>query len=356
MENLLYDRVTLQKTLDKTKRPYKYLKDTFFSTTVEHLTDRFAFDVVKGTEQIAPFVHPEIGGKMLEKAGYETKDFQPPEVSPEKIITAQDVESRLAGEEINSRVSKEQRQLTLASRFIRELDEAITRREELMCSELLFYGRVTVEGEGYPRQIIDFWPSDPAEQPFVDIGASDADLYWDGASANIIDDLVHAADRIEDNSNTSARIAILGAGAAAALRADEDLWKKLDNRRINVGSLETRRLDGGVRYLGTFLDSGLELYTYRGSYIDPVTKQRTKLVPDDRVLIGSPSSENVMNYGRVTLTDEQNEIIRFIARDRVADSWMQRKRPAGRILQIKSRPLPTIRDIDSFYVMKVLAG
>lgn len=354
--DLMYERATLQGVLDKTKRPYAFLRDTFFSNVNLLQDEHITFDIVKGNEQIAPFVHPEIGGKMLDKQGYITKTFTPPEVSPEKIITSKDVGHRLAGEQFNSPVSWEERQRRLAAQFMRELDQSITRREEIMCSELLFTGKITVEGDGYNRTVIDFWPSAPADRPFVDVGATNSSLYWDGNSANILDDLIAFADRVEDNSNTSATIAILGAGAAEALRANEDLWKKMDNRRIDPGNLVTRRLGNGVRYLGQFNDSGLELYTYRGGYKDPVTGQRKKLVPDNMVLIGSRDVMTSMNYGLVTLTDEERELFVRIARARVADSWMQRKKPAGRILQMKSRPLPVIHDLDGFLVAKVLAA
>lgn len=354
--DLLYDRLVLQGTLDKTKRPYTFLKDTFFGNVVEHESEEFGFDIVKNGEQVAPYVHPEIGGKMLEKSGYTTKTFTPPLVAPEKIITAKDVERRLAGEEINGRDSWEVRQRKLAAQYLRELDESIARREEIQCAELLTTGQITVVGEGYPASVIQFWPTTPADKPYIDIGATDATKYWGGANANPIDDFVLAADRIEDHSTTSATVAILGGGAAAALRANEDVWKKMDNRRINVGELETKRLGGGVRYLGTFLDSGLEVYTYRGNYIDPVTKLRKKFIPDNLAVVTSREMIGTMNYGLVTLTDEEREIFVRVAKSRVPDSWMQRKRPAGRILQVQSRPLATIKDIDSVFVMKVLAG
>lgn len=354
--DLLYDRLVLQGTLDKTKRPYSFLKDTFFSNVIEHESEEFGFDIVKGGEQIAPYVHPDIGGKVLEKSGYSTKTFVAPEVSPMRTITARDVEKRLAGEEINARDSWESRQRKLAAKFLRELDDSITRREEIQCAELLTTGKITVVGEGYPTSIIQFWPTTPSEQPFIDIGASDATKYWDGASASILDDLVMAADRIEDHSTTSATIAIIGGGAADALRNNDDLWKKLDNRRVNPGELETKRLGGGVRYLGTFLDSGLELYTYRGTYKDPATGLTKKFIPDNRVVVTSREMIGTMNYGLITMTDEERELFIRIARSRVADSWMMKRPSVGRVIQVKSRPLATIRDIDSVYVMKVLAG
>lgn len=355
--DLLYDRATLQQVLDRTKRPYTHLRDTFFSNVIEHQTEHFGFDVVKGGEQIAPFVHPEIGGKMLDKTGYETKIFTPPEVSPEKIITSKDVQSRLAGEQINSRDSIDTRQRRQVVRFLRELDWSISRREEIMCAEIMTTGKLTIEGDGYPRRVLNFWDQlSPAEQPYVDIGAVDSTRYWDEANANIIDDLIDAADRVEDNSNASARMVYLGAGAAAAFRANKTLWEKMDNRRINPGELATRRLGGGVRYLGTLLDSGLEVYTYRGHYRDPAAGLRKPLIPDNLAVVGSPEVRTSMNYGLITLNDGPEGDFYEVARSRVPDSWMQRKKPAGRILQIKSRPMPVIEDLDGFLVLKVLGG
>lgn len=353
--DLLYQRATLKGVLDKTKPPYAFFRDTFFSRVNLLDQEHVVFDVRKGNEQIAPFVHPEIGGKVLDKTAYQTKIYTAPHVAPEKVITSRDLTYRLFGEEIGSTDNWEARQRKLAVQYLRELDWSITRREELMCSELLTTGKLTIAGDGYASEEIDFWGElSPSERPYVDIGATNAQRYWDGNAATILADLVLGADTVEDNSNTSATMAVLGAGAAAALRNNSTLWQQLDNRRVNPGELVTRRLGNGLRYLGTFYDSGVELYTYRGKMKDPVTGNYKKLIPDDLVLFGSREAKTSMNYGLVEVTE--GETMKLVRGRRVPDSWMQRKKPAGRILRIASRPLPLIEDLDAFLVMKVLGS
>src|SRR5690606_28124997 len=143
--------------------------------------------------------------------------------------------------------------------------------------------------------------------------------------------------------------------AIDALLANEKLQKQLDLRRVDMGEIDPQLLPNGVTYYGRIKAAGLDLWGYDEWYLDDNGDEQP-MVPTKSVLIGSPLVRTTMAYGAVVLMrgDEGNQAPAIYAGRRVPDSWTQRKNPAGRIVQIKSRPLPIIHQIDGFRVLKVL--
>jgi hypothetical protein len=77
------------------------------------------------------------------------------------------------------------------------------------------------------------------------------------------------------------------------------------------------------------------------------------MVPENLCMLASPNAKTMLAYGLVALTGD--EAIKFYEGARVPDSWVQRANPSGRIVQIKSRPLPIIQQIHGFHVIEALA-
>lgn len=349
----IFETRTMLEALKVSPPAQSFLRDRYFSNVRTFTTQRIDIDIVKGKRRIAPFVHPKIGGKTVEREGYRTDSYEAPEVSPDMITTAEDILNRQPGQPIYggfdpNRAAAEQLGADLA-----ELDEMITRREEVMCAEALFTGQINIKGDGYD-EVLRYWPTNPAEQPYKALAGN---AVWDGSEANPLADLREARRAIIQSSGVTPRDAIMGTDALEAfLSALGKMEVELDYRRVDMGIIDPDHLPNGVTYWGYLKDSALDIFTYDEWYLDDNGDEKP-MVPSDLVLIGSPSVRTTMAYGLVTLMrgSDDNAAPEFYAERRVPDSWVQRKNPAGRIVQVKSRPLPIIHQIDGFRVLKVLA-
>lgn len=349
----IFDRRTMLEALREGKPAHSYLRDRYFGNIKTFTTAKLDIDVVKGKRRIAPFVHPKIGGKAVERDGYTTNSFEAPELSPLMITTAEDFLHRAPGQTIYGADDPNARAAEQLGEDLAELDAMITRREEAMASEALFSGQVTVDGEGYEQEVINYWPLSPADQPYEELAGT---ARWGEADADPAKDIRDARREIIQSSGITPTEVLLGTDALdALLESLKAANMELDYRRVDLGQIDPSHLPNGVTYWGRLKDSAVDIYTYDEWYIDENGDEQP-MVPLDKILIGSPNVRTTMAYGLVTLFrgSGDNAAPEFYAERRVADSWTQRKNPAGRIVQIKSRPLPIIHQIDGFKVIKVL--
>jgi hypothetical protein len=112
---------------------HTFLRDTFFAGREYPPTSMIEFDFRRGRRKMAPFVAPLIGGKVMERQGYETRFFRAPRIAPARALRTPDLEPRLPGETIYSGRTAADRAAELLAEDSVFLDEAISRREEWMC-------------------------------------------------------------------------------------------------------------------------------------------------------------------------------------------------------------------------------
>lgn len=348
----IFDTRTMLEVLRVGKPANTFLRDRYFGNVKTFTTRKIDIDIVKGKRRLAPFVAPKIGGKTVERDGYTTDSFEAPEVSPDMVTTAEDFIHRAPGQTIYGAEDPNQRAAAQLGEDLAELDRMISRREEAMAAEALFAGQVTVKGEGYD-EVIRYWPSTPADQPYEALTGSAA---WDQSTATPLQDLRDKRRAIIKSSGVTPTEAVMGSQAVDAFLARLEAEKvALDYRRVDMGVIDPRHLPNGVTYWGYLKDSALDIYSYDEWYLNDAGVE-VPMVPEDSILIGSPNARTTMAYGLVTLMrgSGDNAAPEFFAERRVPDSWTQRKNPAGRIVQIKSRPLPIVHQIDGFFVLKVL--
>lgn len=78
-----------------------FLRDRFFSKVKTFPTKNVDIDIVKGNRKMAAFVHPMVGGEIVQNEGYETKSYAPPLINPATVTTADMFLQRLPGEDIH---------------------------------------------------------------------------------------------------------------------------------------------------------------------------------------------------------------------------------------------------------------
>lgn len=341
----MFDTRTMIPMLREMKPANTFLLDLFFGFTREFETKKVDIDLYYGKRRIAPFVAPKIGGKTVERQGFTTDSFEPPMVGPRMLTTAEDLLKRSPGEDIYNAKSPDERAAEQIGMDLAELDDMITRREEAMAAEALFTGQVTVTGDGYGTQVIKYWPGD-GDDPYLALGAGDR---WNEDTSDISKDLRDSRRRIIQRSGVAPTVAIMGTQALDAMLNNDNFTDKLDKQVLNMGQIDPMLMEGGATYWGRLKDSALDIWTYDDWYIDPETGEETPFVPEKKVLIGSPNARTTRAYGVVVDVEKGS-----FALSRVPLSYITRGEQEGRMVQIKSKPLPIIHQVGAFEVLEVL--
>lgn len=332
---------------DNEKKAKTFLRDRYFSNRVTYNTEKIDIDLIgPGKRRLAPFVNPKIGGLVVEREGYKTHSYEAPEVSPMRVTTAEDCLKRSPGETVYSGKSPQARAAEILGKDLRELNDMIDRLEEKMCAEALFTGKVTVNGEGY-SEVINYWPAETADQPKTTLATP-----WTDASADPFVDLRAARRLIIQQSGVAPTELICSNSTVEALLSRLKASNMaLDFRRVDLGHIDPQHLPGGVTYWGYLKDSALDIYSYDEWYLDE-NGDEVPMVPEHSALLASPNVHTTLAYGMVALyKNGENSAPHFYEGARIPDSWVQRANPAGRIVQIKSRPLPIVNQVNGFHVL-----
>lgn len=345
----IYEPRTMGRIVEKLPPVRTFFRDTFFRREETFNTESVDVDFVKGTRKVAPFVHRIIGGKTVPNTGYETKTYKPPLVAPDKITTVDDLLKRRPGESLVSGRSPAERAVLKMSDDFRELRDMISRREELMCVQSIFTGKIPIIGEGL-NEVIDFGFTNTEV-------ISAATKKWSNAGSDPIGDLKRWHKQVQKTGFTNCNACVMADDVATAFVRHEKVQKVLDVRNYNLAVIQPRQLPNGVTYVGTIHELGLDIYTYNEWYLDdwtnPATPEEKPLVPDGMLALLSTNANYSMYYGAITLINEETKEFTTVEGKYVPDTWVKRK-PARRFLQLQSAPLSVPHDVDSWFTAKVL--
>ncbi|WP_100406667.1 major capsid protein [Bacillus solitudinis] len=340
----IYDTRTMLAAIEMRKPVHTFLKDTFFSTPKTFTSEHVDVDYYKGRRRLAPFVSSRVAGKVMDREGFTTKTFKPASIKPMRIITGDDINKRSLGENIYSAKNPDQRAAELLAQDLSDIDEAISRREEWMVSQILFTGQVEIKGEGIERTL-DF--------DFTNKTTLSGTALWSDAGSDPIANLKQWRTTVIQNSGITPDRVIMASDVVDSFIGHEKVKDVMDNRRIVLGQINPTTLPNGVTYIGSISSLGLDIYSYDEWYFDEVANSEQPMIPSGKLMLGSTRARSSMLYGAVTLTNAKTDNFTTYEGERIPDSWIQ-KDPAARFLQIHSRPLPVPHEVDSWYVATVL--
>lgn len=345
----LFSTRTMLQMVEDRRRASTWLRDTFFGNVQAFETKYVDYDYEETSQELAQFSSPRIGGTEVTREGFKTYTVTPPELAPLRVTDAEDLLTRLPGEHIYNQRSPQERAAEQLGRDLAKLDDIISRREEWMCAEALLTGGITIQGAGVNDEAL-YWSTrnGGTGDPFKALTGTAA--WSDAANATPLTDLHDAAREIIKGSGINPSMAVLGADALDALINTDQVQKYLENRRVDFGNLAwPEALPNGVRYWGHL--AGLDIFTYEQYYVENGVE--APIFDPEKVLIGSSEVPTMMAYGACSIFAE-GQAPQIYAAPRVPDSYCQRKNPAGRIVQIKSRPLPVIQQKRGFYVLQAI--
>ena len=342
----IYEPRTMAAALDKMMPARAFLRRKFFGGTPEtSATEKVDVDIRIGGRSVAPFVNPRSAGKAVDRPGFETRTYTAPLLAPMRVITTDDLQTRLPGEHAYAGTDPNDRLAKLLGRDLADLDEMISRAEELMARNALVNSSIRVKGDD-----VDYTITFPRDASLA-VGLLAAAQRWSATTADIYGQIIDWNILIEKLTGVAADTLVLSAEAAKALVGNAENRAKLNTLNMQMGRIAPEAPIEGASYLGEFAGTGVSIYAYSEWYRDPDTGILTPMIPAKTILLGSSKAYTAMRYGAVSVVD--GETIGLVPAPRVPESWVERN-PAGRFVRLSSRPLPVPVDNNCFLTAQVL--
>lgn len=328
---------------------HTFFRDTFFAHRDYSPTDSVDIDFVKGTRHMAAFVNPRMGGETMLNTGFETKTYKPPLVNPDTVTTADDLMTRMAGEQIYSATTPAERAIAKLAADYKRIEDSIARREEWMCCKAITSGSIQVVGRGV-NETISFG--------FTNTETLATAKKWSASGTDPIADLRRWKLKVAKNGFANADCCIMGADAYAAFIANEKVLKALDTKNYQVGIIAPAlTADTGAMYVGHLNDPQIDIYVYNEVYLDdwtdPTTPAVYDLIPAGAVVLLPHSPNFTMAYAQLTAIDESTGAFYTVLGARLLKSYIAHK-PDRRILEAMAKPLPIPTKVDSWFVGTVV--
>jgi hypothetical protein len=175
-------------TLIAIQQRFQDLPDGFwrslYTRVVTSDREEIMFEALDTPERkLAPFVAPNVQGRVMRGQGFTTRVFAPAYVKPKHVVEPSKALRRTFGEAIGGSLSQAQRFDLHVANNLRLEREAIERRWDWMAAMATIYSAVTVSGQDYPTVTVDFG----RDASLTEILAGGA--RWDQAGSDPLGDL-----------------------------------------------------------------------------------------------------------------------------------------------------------------------
>lgn len=249
--------------------PQNFWLDMFDAGVIASDKEEILFDMIGPDFRLAPFVAPNVQGRVMRNKAYSTRSFRPAYTKPKHVVDFDQVRSRRVGEGLLGTMTADERwDAAVADNLLVER-QSIERLWDWMAAQAVIEGEVTVEGEDYPRVVVSFM-RDPSLE-LVLAGTAQ----WDDTAADPLADIALMRKRAFDLSGSPITRLIFGSDAWAAFTLDPKVLKLLEVlTRGSQSDFNRTGLSTGApyEYQGTLSGAQgqgrLELYTYAGYYHD----------------------------------------------------------------------------------------
>lgn len=295
----IFDTLTLLGVLRVQKPPTTYWLDSFFPRTVTFLTEEIMFDTVIEPRRLAPFVAPNVQGRVMKRQGFSTKTFRPAYTKPKHIVDPSQVFTRTAGEAIAGSLSPDDRYNARVAENLALEKTSIVRLWDWMAARAVVDGAVTVAGDDYPSVTVDFGR---------DAGLS-VQLTGTARWSQIA-----TADPLTDIDHLRQLAFTLGRGAITRVTFGLNAWGYfVQNERVKTllntlyrgseTSFNTALTDPApYNLMGVLMGQGgagrLELYTYNDKYEDENGTEQPYMDQDTVVGTG-PNIAGIQCFGAI---------------------------------------------------------
>lgn len=318
-----------------------HLLDTYFPFAQNEQTEEIHFDVIDKTRRLAPFVSPIVAGRVVDAQGYSTKTFKPAYLKPKTPFDANRPLKRMAGEPLTGTLNPQQRMQLLVAQQLLDHKDMILRRMEVMASEALRTGKVTVSGEGYATVVVDFGRHASLTKVLV------AGTKWGDAGVSPLDNLQDWAQQVLQKSGAMPNVVTLDVDAWKIFRKDPQVETALDLRNnagtvLNTGA----QIKEGAVFMG--IVHSFEIWVMSGWYVDDAGVEQPILPSGTVIMSNGQQLQGTRAYGAI-----RDEEAGFQPFEIFSKSWVDPD-PSVRYVLSQSAPLVVPTRVNASLSAKVL--
>lgn len=341
----IYDTASLVQVVPNLKRAQKFLLDSFFPNIVTSTDEFVAIDVDVGLRRLAPFVSPLVEGKPVEQRRIQTNIFKPAYIKDKRFPDLRRPVRRQIGERIGGDSDAGARAQANIVFEMEDQVDLIERRLEWMAAQALISGTVTIAGDGYETQLIDFgrdsaltvslsgnaqWGSDGV-LPTAQIEQWGHQILK--KSGGVCTDIV---------MTTTPWLLFLQDPVVKQVRWYENSQSGA-NTSVRVGA----EIQKGAQFKGQW--GQYRIWVYNDWYIDPVTNQEVPMVPDGTVIMTGSDLMGTRAFGSII-----DPAFNYGALPFAPKMWVEQD-PAQAVLLMQSAPLVIPSRVNASFAATVCA-
>ncbi len=319
--------------------PAPFLLDRYFGQVQTESSEEIHFDVIDKTRRLAPFVSPVVAGQIVESKGFTTKTFTPAYIKDKRVFDTNRPLKRAAGEPLTGSLSPAQRIGMMLNEDLGDQREMVDRRLEVMAAEALRTGAVTVTGDQYPTQNVNF-----GRNASLSVTLSGA-TRWGQSGVEPLDDLQDWSQTALKVSGAMLRDVIMTVDVWKIFKKDPQVEKQLDRFRGNSTLVADAQLEEGGVFMGVV--EGFNIFVYAGWYVDENGVEQP-IIPDGTVLLAGMQMRGVRAFGAIRDEEAGYQAIPIYSK-----SWVE-KDPSVRYLLSQSAPLVVPSRVNASFAASVL--
>jgi hypothetical protein len=278
---------------DDAAPPDGFWLTNFYGRVFTSQAEVIYFDQLPNRDRrLAPFVSPNVQGRVMRHRGTSLASFAPAYVKPKHVVDPSKAIARRPGEPLGGlntgTLTLNQRYDAAVADNIRVERELIERRWDHMACRATAYGQVVVVGEDYPEVTVDFQRD--ASLTAVLAGAAQ----WGGPDATPMSTIGVLRSRAFKAGRASIGRLIFGVDAFNAFAEADEVKRLLDNmRRGSESNFNTTGLSEGapVEYMGQISGPNgagrLDMYVYSNEYEDDTGAMVPYIDPGDVIGVGN---------------------------------------------------------------------
>jgi predicted lipoprotein with Yx(FWY)xxD motif len=329
----------------------------FFRSPPEnfHNTEMVELDVQRDGEDVAVVVQDlSAGGRLNESDAYTNKGFIPPIFQEEGAVSAYKLLHRAPGQNPFQDPVAGANALRQAFRIFRKLESKIRRAVELMASQVLQDGVLTlIDDAGVTLYTLDFQMKATHK--------ATASTTWaaDGSAGNPLQDLEDLAIVVRRDGKHQPNRLIFGKTAWQRAKRNAAFLAAFDKNVMNIASMQPQLRGQGATFQGWIWigQYRFEMWTYDGFYKHPQTGTLTPYVHDEKVIMLSENARLDLTFGGIPmLVPPDQRVLPFLpprisgadrGLDLTTNAWVT---PNGQNLMVSAgtRPLTIPTAIDTF--------
>lgn len=322
----------------------------FFPSEMTFDTETIAMDEISNDyRRLAPFVAPNVQGRVAKQDGFRTVAYRPAYVKPKDIVDPNNnMFTRTAGESLTTgTLSPQQRFDATVAKLLSGQRQKIDNRLEWMAAKTIQDGKVTIDGVDYPRVTVDF--NRDANLTGTLLGTAQ----WNSTAANPLADIRRMNKASNDLCGATNHKIIFGSDAFDSFTAWllENKIELINNDYRGSQTEIALYTNGyeGLEYVGKVRGSGgagFECWVYSAKYTDDDGVQQPMMDADSVVGVSS-MVDGVQAFGAIRDKRAGLRALRYFPK-----MWDQED-PSLTYLMTQSAPLTVPRYINATWSLKV---